>query len=146
MTASLSAVARRFSFVRETEGPNAGYWVNLFQRFTGNAEGDSWCASALCFVLDIAYKGHSPLIKSASCQELLDDARAKGYVVQTPEIDDIYFYLDANGHAHHVGTVSNTRPLTGVAGNTSADGKSSNGDGWYEHEINAAHCVFVRLP
>lgn len=53
----------------------------------------------------------------------------------------LYLYVNANDHAHHIGFVTSTNPLTGIAGNTSADGTSSNGDGLYEHAI-VAH-VFV---
>jgi hypothetical protein len=35
-------------------------------------------------------------------------------------------------------------PLTGIAGNTSEDGKSSNGTGVFEHGINAR--VFIHYP
>lgn len=142
--ASLTAVARRLDFVRETSGPNDGAWVNCLQRFTGNAPGASWCASFVCFVLDVAYRGTSPLKKSASCQVLLDAARARGWIVTTPAIDDLFFYVNGANHAHHIGIVTAVAPLTGIAGNTSEDGRSSNGTGVFEHAINAH--VFVRLP
>jgi hypothetical protein len=138
---------KRFGFVREI-GPNAGLWVNLFQRFTGNKEGDSWCCSFLCFCLDILFKGHSPYKKSGACQDIYDQVKAAGHLVDTPQVDDIYFFINDDGHAHHIGVVTGVNPLLGFAGNTSEDGTSSNGDGAYEHALNVApqHIRFARLP
>lgn len=143
--ASLTIVARRFSFVRETLGPNRGFWVSWFQRFTGGRAGDSWCADFASFVLDVAYMGNPPLQKTGSTQVMLAEARVKGYVVDRPEVDALYFYLNAAGVPHHVGIVTNTAPLTGIAGNTSADGTSDNGTGVFEHAISTGHTVYVRL-
>lgn len=145
MAASLATVARRFDFVRETEGPNKGTWVNLFQRFTGNDDGDSWCASFISYCLDICYRGHSPLKKSGAAQDLFAQAKANGWLVTAPAPDDVFFYV-ADGHAHHVGVVTQASPLTGFAGNTSEDGTSSNGTGAFEHALNPVACQFARLP
>jgi hypothetical protein len=146
--ASLTAVARHFLFVRETEGPNRGAWVSFFQRFCHGIDGDSWCADVLCVVLDIAYKGRVPLPRSGSTQVLLAAARAKGYVRMTPDVNDLYFFVSDMGVAHHVGIVTGVNPLTGIAGNTSETGLSSNGTGMFEHAITApaSATVFVRLP
>jgi hypothetical protein len=148
MTASLSVIARRLSFIRETDGENAGSWVDFVQRFTGNVEGDSWCSSFVSLLEDIATKGHPPTKRTASCADKLADARAKGFVVQAPQPDDVFFYVDATGHAHHTGIVTATSPLTGIAGNTSSDGASSNGDGVYEHPltVSPSRIIFVRFP
>jgi hypothetical protein len=148
MSASLSTIARRFSFVREVGGANVGAWVTFFQRWCGGTPGDSWCCDFASLVEDVAYEGKAPTKRTGSCQEKLDDARKKGYVVQAPAIDDLYFYVNDAGHAHHIGIVSNVSPLSGIAGNTSSDGVSSNGDGVYEHALNvsAPHIIFVRLP
>lgn len=146
MAASLSAVARHFSFVRETEGPNHGYWVAYILGFTGNAEGDSWCASFVSLCDHIATKGAMRVARTASTITMLSRARFKGQVVSSPAVDDLVFSVRADGTPHHVGIVTNVSPLTSIAGNTSADGVSSNGDGVYEHEISAAGKVFVRLP
>lgn len=149
MPASLSAVARRFSFVRETLGANVGYFVSLFQRFAGGVSGEPWCADFESFIEDIAYMGKAPLPKTGSCQVKLDYARRKGWVVEEPQVDDLFFYVTDAGHAHHVGIVTNPYPrLAGIAGNTSEDGTSSNGDGVHEHALSVprSRVVFVRLP
>lgn len=140
---SPSVIARRFDFVRETEGVNRGAWVQMFQRFTGNPPGDAWCASFVSFVLDVAFHGKSPLLKSASCHTLLQFAATHGLVTTTPRVDDLFFYLTSDGIAHHVGIVTGLSPLTGIAGNTSPDGQSVNGIGVFEHAITAS--TFVRL-
>lgn len=148
MAASLTAVARHLGFVRETEGPNAGAWVEFIQRFGGGAVGQSWCAYFVSLVLDIAYHGRSPLKRSGVCADLLAAASARGWVVSTPVVDDLFFYLTADGHAHHIGIVTAPSPLTGIAGNTSEDGTSANGTGVFEHalSVDPSHIAFVRLP
>lgn len=151
MKASLTAVARHFTFVRETQGANRGAWVGLFQRHVGIQPGDPWCAAFLSFVGDIAYFGHWPLVLSGSCMALLTNARSKGYDLKPSsavQIDDLFFYLDASGHAHHVGILTSATPLIGISGNTSPDGTSSNGDGVYEHALTVApgRIAFARLP
>ena len=143
--ASLTAVARHFLFVRETQGPNRGAWVSMLQRFCGGHDGDSWCADFVSFVLDIAYRGHAPLSKTGSTLHMLNEADANHYRVSTPAIDDLYFFLRLDGTPHHVGIVTNIAPLTGIAGNTSDDGLSTNGVGVFEHEIPRTRTVFVRL-
>jgi hypothetical protein len=146
VSASLTLIARRFNFVRETEGPNAGYWVDYFLRYTGNVEGESWCAAFTSKVTDIAYKGKSPLLRSGSTIAQLHDARTKGLVVTTPAVDDLYFFLRPDGTPHHTGIVTGLSPLTGIAGNTSSLGNSDNGTGVFEHAISATDTAFVRLP
>lgn len=144
MPASLSVIARRFSFVREVGGANVGSWVQWFQKMAGGVAGESWCADFESLCEDVAFGKHvTP--NTGSCQTKLDYCRAHSLVVPTPAVDDLYFYVNANGHAHHIGVVSGLSPLTGIAGNTSEDGASSNGDGVWEHAINPASCVFARL-
>jgi hypothetical protein len=143
--ASLSVLARRMNFVRETS-PNDGVWVTLFQRHTGNKPGDSWCQSFVCWLLDIAYKGKSPLVKTAACRIALAEAARKGWIVTEPQRDDLFFYVHKDGIAHHVGIVTEVKAdgtVVGIAGNTSEDGASSNGTGVYEHAIKPA--VYVRI-
>lgn len=146
MSASLTAVARRFLFVRETEGPNHGYWVAFFLHFTGNVEGESWCASFTSRITDIAYKGKSPLLRSGSTIAQLNDAKQRGLVVETPAVDDLFFYLHPDGIPHHTGVVTQLDPLVGIAGNTSENGTSSDGTGVFEHALTSPSIAFVRLP
>ncbi len=146
--ASLSAIARRLIFIRETDGPNRGAWVEFLQRFSHGVPGDSWCADFVSFCCDVAYHGQSPLVKSGSTKVMLDDAYVKGFHVMSPQPDDLYFFLSSEGVPHHVGIVTAIGPLTGIAGNTSASGASSNGTGVFEHGLLVdVHLIaFVRLP
>jgi len=150
MITSLSAIARRLNFVRETEGPNRGAWVSLFQRFSGGQDGDSWCCDFVSFIEDIAYHGKAPSRRTGSCDLKLSDARFKGFIVAAPQPDDLYFFITDVGHAHHVGivTIVSEVGFAGIAGNTSEDGLSTNGTGVFEHLIHVepSHVVFVRLP
>lgn len=145
---SLSAIARRYLFVRETDGPNSGAWVSAFQRFAGGLDGDSWCADFVSFVEDVAYRGKVMTRRTGSCQLKLAYARVRGFVVDAPAVDDLYFFVNESGLAHHVGIVTSVAPLTGIAGNTSEDGLSANGTGVFEHALTVApnRIVFVRLP
>lgn len=149
MPASLSAVAKRLDFIRETEGPNRGYWVEFLQSFCDGVPGDSWCADFESFVEHVAYKGKNPTPRTGSTNAKLDFCLAKGWITKTPQVDDLYFYVHPTGRAHHIGIVSGVKgaAIWGIAGNTSSDGKSSNGDGVYEHAISVGpSVVFVRLP
>ncbi len=146
MSASMAAVARHFLFVRETEGPNAGFWVDYFLRFTGNVEGESWCASFVSKVNDIATKGQMTVTRTAGTTLMMENLRAKGRLVTTPQVDDLVFSVNPDGTAHHVAIVTGVNPLTAIAGNTSESGLSDNGTGVFEHPISAAGKVFARLP
>lgn len=142
------AVARRLAFVRETDGQNRGLWVGMLQRFCGGQDADPWCADYASFVLDVAYAGKSPLMRTGSTKQLLNDARMKGLVVDAPVLGGLFFYVyETSREPHHVGIVSDLGPpIVGIAGNTSFDGASSEGTGVFEHAISIAHAVFVRLP
>lgn len=153
--ASLTAVARHLLFIRETLGPNRGYWVEFLQRFAGGVPGDPWCADFVSLVLDIAYRGQSPLRKTGSTQVLFREATLYGWQVPVGAgsiKDDLYFFVHDDGTPHHVGivTVGNAAglALTGIAGNTSEDGRSAEGTGAFEHalSISQSHLRLVRLP
>ena len=137
-------IARLFLFVREHGGQNCGVWVNTIQKVTGNGDGDSWCASFVSLVMGLVFAGASPLPRSASTGEILTAAKAKGWVTDTPNVGDLFFYVHDDGTPHHVGFVTQVDPLEGIAGNTSADGTSNNGDRVAEHAITAT--VFVAYP
>lgn len=138
------AVARMFEFVREAGGNNRGLRVEAIQHWGGGSPGDSWCMWFATMVLDLCYQGASPIPRQGNCQAVWDLAQKNGWVVTDPMQNDLYFYVTDQGHAHHVGIVTATQPLTGISGNTSEDGTSDNGDRVAEHAIKATH--FVRVP
>lgn len=136
-------ICRLFLHVREA-GANKGLRVNGIQTWSGGASGDSWCCEMATMWLDLYFQGASPIPRLQACQSVYTLAKQQGWLTSAPSVGDLFLYVDANDHAHHIGIVTSVSPLTGIAGNTSSDGKSSNGDGVYEHAISAH--VFVRYP
>jgi hypothetical protein len=139
-------IARLFLFVRES-GDNRGLRVEAIQHWSQGQFGDSWCAEFATMVLDLFCQGQSPIPRGGSCQAIYDLAKQNGWV-QTPSEGDLYLYINEADHAHHVGLVTALDPLTGIAGNTSADGTSSNGDRVAEHAlaVSAGSIQFVAWP
>ena len=149
-TEDILYLARKFLFVRETK-PNHGHWVELFQLHAGGQPGDSWCAAFVSFILAVAYGGYmkAPLPRTMSCDVLLDAGRAAGWLSSVPEVGDVFLYLHNPVDAHHTGLITEVKDdgtVIGIAGNTSSDGKSSNGDGVYEHAIDTSKIIYVRYP
>jgi hypothetical protein len=147
MKYSATEIAREFLFVREA-GPNKGNRVEAIQKWGGGIAGQSWCALFATMVLDICFEGNSPIPRLGACQSVYDLAKKNGWLVTFPMKDDIFLYVNDQDHAHHVGFVTIDRGATGIAGNTSADGTSSNGDGVYEHAIstNPDHVKYIHYP
>lgn len=141
------AIARLFRHVREA-GANAGQRVQAIQAWCGGTVGQSWCCYFATMVLDLYFGGASPIPRLGACQDVYDLAKKNGWITAVPVPGDLLLYVDANDHAHHIGFVTGTAPLTGIAGNTSEDGKSSNGTGVFEHGISwdPKGVVFVRYP
>ena len=146
--------ARRWLFVREVGGPNRGVWVELFQQFTGGVRGDSWCADWLSFVLSKVCGGYtnSPLPRTGSCDVIYQHAKSEGWTRTTGGLGNVYVFVDGNDHAHHCGfdtTAAGLLVPSGIAGNTSADGSSDNGDRVAEHALRVAapgRIVWIDYP
>ena len=145
MIYSPTDIARQFLFVREA-GQNKGQRVEAIQRWGAGTPGDSWCCFFATMVLDICFQGVSPIPRLGACQSVYDLAKGKGWLVTDPQKDDIFLYVNENNHAHHIGFI--TENGQGIAGNTSADGTSSNGDRVAEHSIstNPAKVKYIRFP
>jgi hypothetical protein len=146
-TYSPTDIARQDLFVREIP-QNRGQRVEAIQHWCGGQSGDSWCCYFVSYVLDKCYQGNSPIGRQGSCQYVYDLAKQNNWLVDKPLKDDLFLYIDDNDHAHHIGIVTVDGGLYGIAGNTSADGTSSNGDGVHEHGLinNPTHIKFVRVP
>jgi len=138
-------LARQYLFVREA-GANHGQRVNAIQKWSGGADGESWCMYFATMVLDIAFQGNAPIAREGSCEAVHQIAVAQEWVADAPSIGDLVLTVNADNYAHHVGIVSNLNPLESIAGNTSEDGVSSNGDRVAEHAITPAGKVFVHYP
>ena len=146
MKYSPTDISRQYLFVREADA-NKGQRVEAVQRWSGGNPGDSWCCEFATMVLDICFEGKAPIPRLQACQDVYDLAKKNNWLVENPMKDDIFLYINDNDHAHHIGFITDGYQ-TGIAGNTSSDGKSSNGDGVYEHGIsgNPAHVKYVRFP
>lgn len=143
-------IMRQWLYIRE-EGPNAGNEIEGLQRWAGGVKGDSYCCESATVALDISFQGKSPIPLMRACQSVYDLAIKKGWVVasnEPPKRNDIFLYVNDANHAHHIGFITEDGKWIGIAGNTSADGKSSNGTGFFEHEISndRKHVILVRYP
>lgn len=142
---TLIELARKFHYLREA-GQNQGLRVNAIQIWSGGQPGDSWCMEFVWFLFDVWYEGECPFPRVQSVHAFLVYARGRGWEVQLPAPGDLVVSVDESGHAHHIALCTGTGPLTTFAGNTSADGKSSNGDRAAEHEVSPTRKVYVRVP
>lgn len=150
MTGDLASIARQFLFVRELSD-NRGQRVEAIQRWSGGKPGDSWCAYFVSLCLDIRDQGKCPLERTGSCDVILQAARTNKWVTALPIPGDLYLCVRNGNDAYHVGIVTDMTghgSFVGISGNTSADGKSSNGDRVAERPllIDPAKHVFVRIP
>lgn len=141
-------IARLFLFVREAQtiGQNRGLRVEAIQKWCGGMPGDSWCAQFATLVLDLKYQGKAPIPRMANVEEIRQLAEKQGWLTTTPAIEDLIVSVNGDGHGHHIGIVSALDPLSSIAGNTSEDGKSSNGDRVAEHTIVGTGKVYIHYP
>lgn len=148
MLYSPTMIARQFLFVREAAIQNTGSRVEGIQRWGNGSKGQSWCAYFATMILDIAFQGNSPIPRQGACQTIYDLAKTNKWITINPKVNDIFLYIDDNNHAHHIGIVTVDGGNIGIAGNTSADGASSNGDRVAEHELisNKKHIVYISYP
>lgn len=141
---SPTEIARQFLYLREA-APNRGQRVEAVQKWCGGQPGDSWCCDFATMVLDMCFQGNAPIPRGGRVQDVYDLANKNGWMTSTPANNDIFIYVNDVDHAHHIGFV--TFPGVGIAGNTSADGKSSNGDRVAEHSISAGpHVKYIHYP
>lgn len=151
MNTELVTQFRRFLHVREVKD-NDGLRVEAIQHWSGGTKGQSWCAWLFLMVLDLVFVGKSPFPRDAefgACEKIRSYSEAQGWLRDLPHVGDAYLFVK-DGKAHHVGMVTEVGNGTfkGIAGNTSEDGKSSNGTGCFEHEftINPETMKFVAYP
>lgn len=142
-------IAQMYTYVRELPN-NTGARVEAIQRWGGGKPGDAWCAFFATMVLDMAFQGESPIPRTGSCDDILNLAREKSWLQDSPHIGDLYLYLKSPTDAVHVGVVTDvtTDGFTGLSGNTSEDGLSTNGDRVAERKLSyrPGKTVFVRYP
>lgn len=153
---SIVDIARLFLFVREAadergETHNRGLRVQAIQTWSGGAFGDSWCMEMLWLWLDLYFGALNPVPRFQSCQDFLEYAQRAGWVmVGPPAPTEVVVHVHPETReAHHVALCTlvgaNGTPVT-IAGNTSRDGSSSNGDRVAEHPLTTSAYVVVRIP
>ena len=134
----LIATARKYLYVRET-APNSGPHIDEWLAAVGCKSGDSWCAAYACAMVretNPRFKFHP----SASALHLL--ANNPNLITFDPRPGDLVVYDHGHG-VGHVAILTATTTVDGrlayattIAGNTSADGKSRNGDRVAEHDAD----------
>lgn len=131
------ALLSQQTYVRETDGPNDSPEIREYQRVTGNAPPDSWCASFIAWGMHYVLGARYSLPLTASCQALRMAAAARRILKLHPSYGAIGLVIDTQAdHAHHCFLVTNDPEADGsfttVEGNSNDNG-SSNGDGVYLH-------------
>lgn len=139
-------IARLFLYIRESATQNRGLRVEAIQHWSVGQFGDSWCAEFATMMLDIFFQGNAPIPRQGGVEAIRQLAATNGWLTTTPEVGDLVVSVTDAGVGHHIGILTNLDPLTSIAGNTSADGVSSNGDRVAEHQIVGALKVFIHYP
>lgn len=145
---TLEAIFRLFLFVREAS-QNHGLRVEAIQHWGGGQPGDSWCAWLVTLVLDLFFQGASPIPRMGSCEAIYQLAKDNKWITTTPVPEDLVIYVNPAGVAHHIGMyLGRVDPLHDIviAGNTSDDGTSVNGDRCAVHPVANEHAVYVHYP
>lgn len=161
-TVLLADIARLFSHLREAGGQNLGLRVRAVQQWSHEPRPpEPWCCDMATMWLDLKFGGASPVVRTASCDEVYEQAQANGWLRDTPQVDDLVLYMrDPDGpagpvgfeDAHHIALVTNVGAggFTAIAGNTSEDGTSDNGDRVAERPVPftgpTPKYKFVRYP
>ena len=146
-------IARLWRHVREV-GENNGQRVNAIQMYSGgkDALGTSWCMWFATLILDLLFAGASPIPRQGACEAVRKLAESNGWLTDTPSVGDLFLRLHPDtGLAHHTGfvvAVNDDGSIDTIAGNTSEDGVSSNGDRVAEHTITpaAGTITYVAYP
>lgn len=149
---TLTEVARLGKFIRELTGQNDGAWVEAIQRVTGNKKGDAWCASYVSVVLALYYGGptKNPLPMTASCDVLLEAARKKGWLSETPKTGSVGLVMASETDAHHTFIVTDVKALSirTIEGNTNGEGERD-GYGVFERSrfrLPGRGLLYIHLP
>lgn len=134
-------------WVKEATKMNDGPWVEAIQRVTGNKKGDPWCASFVTFVLDIAFRGKNPLVRTASCDVMLEFARKQGWLTDKPQPGDVFLVMKTPTDAVHTGVVVSVgkTSVKTCEGNTN-EGGSRDGWGVFLRERRMGSLKFIRIP
>jgi CHAP domain len=143
---ALVATARKYLYVRETNGNNSdnGHFIDASLAALGLPPGNSWCAAAICAWVKETQQTTGAKFKfrrsarAMGLWELNTDLRVAVADIQP---GDILCWDHGSGLGHvaictaAVKVNGDLASLDAVAGNTSADGHSRNGDRCAEHAV-----------
>ena len=143
---ALVGTARKYLYVRE-KGANTdnGGFVDQSLAALGLPPGNSWCAAAVCAWVKEAVASTGATVtwhrsaRALGCLELNESLKVDPTDVQPGDV----LVEDHGGGLGHISVVTDVVRVNGVvagvstiAGNTSADGHSRNGDRVAEHPIS----------
>lgn len=135
------ARARQFRFIREIKG-NRGRWVEALQRIGGTGPGQPWCACFTSMVLGLWFDNKPPLAFTASCDVILEEARAKRWLRPDPAPGALFLVMANAKDATHVGFVTEdiTETKFGtIEGNASDPDAPPTREGWGVFERTTRH-------
>ena len=140
--------------VHEQGGDNTGPRVIQYQSAAGGGTHWAWCDAFCDFCFQEAGRPLEELQKSASVMTSYRDAKAKGWIVETPQRGDLVCFQWDTGDFDHIGFVVQPMPdgsIKTVEGNTSAmpgEGHAQGeGDGVFVKIRPRSVCgAFIRVP
>lgn len=151
---ALVATARSYLWVRE-KGPNTGPKIDDWLAALGLPPGNAWCAAAACaWALEAAAATGTGIAFRRSARALGLLEKNPGLVVAAPAPGDLVVWDHGQGLGHVavltavVSVGGAVAALAAVAGNTSADGHSRNGDRVAEHAVaypDAKIAAYLRI-
>jgi hypothetical protein len=140
--------------VHEEGGDNTGPRVIQYQAAAGGGTHWPWCDAFCDFCFQEAGRPLEELQESASVMTSYRDAKAKGWIVETPQRGDLVCFQWDTGDFDHIGFVIQPMPdgsIKTVEGNTSAmpgEGHAQGeGDGVFVKIRPRSVCgAFIRVP
>jgi hypothetical protein len=154
--------------VRETNGNNAGKFVEIYLKIVGLSRGEPWCQAFVMFRLikaatelgltipvDMPRSGYTPTVANWGKKKgwWISRAQAQTGAVTIMRGDLVYFYKAEKGRVAHVGIVDSVLPngVWTIEGNTGPGaGVKADGDGVYKKfrtwDSLGLYGGFVRLP
>lgn len=111
--------------IEEVGGINKGRAVERILKRTGLGPGNPWCAAFVADVGAAMLQQHWPLPKTASCDMLLEFARKKRILSNTPKPGSVFLLMRHQHDAIHTGFVTKVLAkgvFNTVEGNTNPNG------------------------
>jgi hypothetical protein len=144
----------------EPKGSNRSTWIDAMLRNVGADLGSPWCAAfiAECMTDSAELYGASrPFLPSASVQEMVDDAKARGQFTQDASLvqpgDLVVYFHHGVERWGHIGIVQEMRAegtsTVSIDGNTVPDSEGDSREGWcvaIKTRVVGPHTAFLIWP